>query len=115
MTPGVFTIFQGNAKTMYLRAMNAGCNTDPLDLTSCTEIDIALPNSDGSFTHYLFSDGDVVISTPKNLGKFSVAISAVLSLLMLPGEIQSFDVTFTIGAEVFTVRYSQSLSVFQQG
>lgn len=108
----VFTIFLGNAKTMYLKAVNSGCNGDPLDLTSCTEIDIALPYADGTIKHLLLSDDEVEITTPPVLGKFSAPIADDVSALLLVGELQSFDVTFTILGETFTVRYPQALSVF---
>ncbi len=113
-TQSVFTIFTGDAKTMSLKAAQGSCSGDPLDLTSCTEIDIALPNEDGTFLHLLLSDDEVVITSPAILGKFTAPIGSVASALLNVGELQSFDVTFTIGAEVFTVRYYQSLSVLER-
>lgn len=116
MSPqNIFSIFRGDNKTMFLRAVNTGCNSDPLDLTACTEIDIALPNADGTFTHLLLTLGKVVIGSPAILGKFSAPIASLVSAVLNPGELQSFDVTFTIGAEKITVRYFQALSVFEQG
>ena len=109
----VFTIFTGDAKTLKLKAVYAESG-DPLDLTSCTEIDIALPNANGSFTRLLFSTGDVVIETPIVLGKFEAAISAEDSALLQPGLLQGFDVTFTIGAEIMTIRFVESLSVIER-
>lgn len=114
MTPNTFSIFRGDNKTIYLKAVNEGCNSDPLDLTSCTEIDIALPNADGTFTHLLFTEGDVVIPTPKLLGKFNAPISSEVSALLNPGELQNLDVTFTIAGQEFTVRFFQALSVFER-
>lgn len=110
----VFSIFLGDAKTIFLKAMNTGCNGDPLDLTDCTEIDISLPNANGTSTHLLLSDSEVVISTPKILGKFSAAISSDVSDVLNVGEFQTFDVTFTIGPEIFTVPYVNALSVFER-
>jgi hypothetical protein len=37
----------------------------------------------------------------------------VISALLNLGELQNFDVTFTISGQVFTVRYFQALSVFE--
>lgn len=113
--PNVFSIFTGDDKTMYLKAVNAGCSTDPLDLTSCTEIDIALPNADGTFTHLLLSEDEVIVASPAILGKFSAAIDSGVSALLNPGELQSFDVTFTIASKEFTVRYQGVLSVYERG
>jgi hypothetical protein len=111
----VFSIFLGDIKTMYLRAVNAVCEepAGPLDLTSCTEIDVALPNADGTIAHFLLSLDEVAIAVPKNLGKFSVPLSAIKSALLNPGEYQNFDVTFTISGSKFTVRYGKALSVFE--
>lgn len=108
----VFTIFTGNAKRMNLKASYAGSN-DPLDLTDCTEIDVAILNTGGSFSHFLLSLDEVTIKTPMNLGKFYVDIGSVASALFNVGELQSFDVTFTINGLPQTVRYYSQLSVFQ--
>lgn len=113
MQSNVFSIFTGNAKTMFLKAVNTGCNSDPLDLTSCTEIDIALPNQDGTQTHLKLSDSEVLIATPAVLGKFSASVGADVSAALAIGEFQTFDVTFTIGSEIFTVPYVNALSVFE--
>lgn len=88
-------------------------NGDPLDLTSCTEIDVALPNADGTFSHRLLSLGQVSILTPTLLGKFTATIPSAVSVLLNIGELQDVDVTFTIAAAPFTVRFYQALSVFQ--
>lgn len=107
-----FTIFTGDAKTMSLKAVYAeGFN--PLDLTACTEIDIALPNADGTFTHQLLTASKVVIGSPANLGNFSTPIDSATSALLNIGELQNVDVTFTIASKPFTVRFSQALSVFE--
>ena len=113
LTP-TFTIFLGDDKTMYLKAVNSGCNSDPLDLTSCTEIDIILPNADGTFTHRLLSLAQVAITSPAILGKFSAEIGSLISALLNVGEYQNFDVVFTIAGKVFAVRYYQGLSVFER-
>lgn len=113
-TPPVFTIFTGDAKRIYLKAVNIGCDTDPLDLTSCTAIDIALPNADGTFTYLTLADGDVTIASPAILGKFNALISSDDSALLNPGELQNIDVTFTILAKEMTVRFYQALSVFER-
>lgn len=111
---GPFSIFLANAKTMFLRAMNAPCNGgDPLDLTYCSEIDVQLPNQDGTFTHLKLSLGQVLVTQPPVLGKFQVPITALVSAALNQGELQNFDVTFTILGEVFTVRYYQALSVYE--
>lgn len=115
MTQSTFTIFTGDAKTMFLKLIEGGCgNGDPLDLTSCTEIDVALPLSDGSFAHRLLSLMQVEITSPAILGKFSVPIPSATSEIMMPGELQYVDVTYTIGGLPKTVRFPQSLSVFER-
>lgn len=112
--PNVFTIFTGDDKTIYLKAAQGSCSGDPLDLTSCTEIDIALPNADGTFAHLLLSDDQVTIVTPSLLGKFSALIEGTVSALLNIGEFQNLDVTFTISGLEFTVRFFQALSVFER-
>lgn len=108
-----FTIYTGDAETMTLKAVYAQ-NGDPLDLTDCTEIVIALPNADGTSTLLRKSVGSgVVVVDPAVLGKFSAAISSDVSEVLNVGELQSFNVTFTIGPKVFTVPYVQALSVLQ--
>ncbi len=114
-SPSVFTIFTGNAKTMYLKAAQAECGIvgDPLSLDAVEEIDIALPNADGTFAHLLLTEGDIIVTDPAILGKFSAAIASDVSALLQPGELQSFDVTFTFAGKPFTVRYFNCLSVFE--
>lgn len=112
MTSKVFTIFTGNTKTMNLKALFAG-SLDPLDLTSCTEIDVALPIAGGGFSHLLLSDDKVEIPSPASLGKFNVTIDAETSVLLKIGELQSFEATFTIDGEITTVKFINALSVFQ--
>lgn len=109
----VFSISLGNIKTMYLKAILDNCNGDPLDLTSCTEIDVVLPNADGTLAHFLLSLSEVVVTAPAVIGKFSVPIGSVKSALLNLGEFQDFDVTFTIAGVKFTVRYTRALSVFE--
>lgn len=112
-TPESFEIFRGDAKTLFLKA--AYRNGDPLNLSGCTEIDIALPNADGTFTHLLLTEDQVAVTPPSLLGKFSAAISSEISELLELGEFQNFDVTFTFSDElILTVRYSQGLSVFER-
>lgn len=114
MEPGVFTIFLGDDKAMLLKAVTGGCaGGDPLDLTSCSEIDVILPKADGTFAHRLLSAGQVVITSPALLGKFTAQIPSAVSALLQVGELQSFDVAFTISAQKTTVRFANALSVFQ--
>lgn len=108
-----FQIFLGDSKTMFLRALNGGCNGLPLDLTYCTEIVVNLPNADGTFAQLKLSLSQVIIGQPPELGQFSVPISSIVSLLLNTGELQNVDVTFTIAAAVTTVRFYQALSVFE--
>ena len=112
MNQNVFTIFTGNTKTMNLKSLFAG-TLDPLDLTSCTEIDVALPLAGGGFSHLLLSDDQVEISSPASLGKFTADIDAAASALLKIGELQNFEVTFTISGEITTVKFNNALSVFQ--
>ncbi len=114
MSSNPFKIFRGDAKTLYMKALNSGCNTDPLDLTSCTEIDVSLPDADGTFKHLKLSLAEVVITSPAILGKFNAPISSLVSALLNPGELQNIDVIFTIAGKPFTVRYFQALSVFDR-
>lgn len=108
-----FSIYRGDAKTMYLKAINGGCSTDPLDLSSCTEIVVNLPNADGTITKLNLTNEEVAITAPAVLGKFSVPISDDVSELLNVGVFQNVDVTFTIAGEVFTVPFLQALSVFE--
>ena len=115
MTPPTFKIFLGDAKTMYLKAVTYDCfGQDPLDLTSCTEIDIALPNQDGTFVHLLLTEEDVSIPAPALLGKFEAPISAEVSALLNVGEFQNVVVTFTISGEKFSVSFMGALSVYER-
>lgn len=113
----VFSIFLGDAKTLTLVAVTSNGDAippyKPLDLTSCTEIVISLPNEDGSYLELKLSLSDVVIQSPAVLGTFSADIGAIDSALLNVGELQTFNVTFTIGAEVFTVPYTNALSVYE--
>jgi hypothetical protein len=109
-----FSIFLGDSKTMYFKALNAACcGFSPLDLTNCTEINIALPNQDGTFTNLLLSLSQVVISTPPVLGAFYALIGSMASALLNVGEFQNVPVTFTISGEVFTVLFQRALSVYE--
>lgn len=85
----------------------------PLDLTTCTEIKVALPNADGTFTLLLLSASQVAITSPANLGSITVPISATISALLNVGERQNVDVAFTIGGLITIVRFFQALSVLE--
>lgn len=110
-----FSIFQGDNKTMYLKAVNSACGGtgDPLDLTSCTEIVVNLPNADGTITQRKLSLAQVTITSPAALGKFSLLISSAISLVLNVGEFQNVDVTFTISGQIFTVPFLAALSVYE--
>lgn len=114
MVPNVFSIFTGDDKVMSLKAVNVGCNADPLDLSSCTEIIVTLPNADGTQLQLKLSLGKVAISSPAVLGRFTASISAADSAPLNPGELQTFDATFTIGGRIFTVPFVNALSVFER-
>ena len=109
-----FTIFTGDDKTMPLKVVQGSCTGGPLDLTSCTEIDVALPNANGTFSHRLLSLGEVAIVSPALLGRFTCLITSAISALLNPGQAQDVDVTFTIAAREFTVRFYAALSVFER-
>lgn len=106
-----YTIFLGDEKPMYLVVRLP--NGTPYDLTSCTELVISLPKADGTFAQLKLSDNDVTIQSPAVLGEFSAIITSDISELLQVGELQSFDVTFTVGSEINTVRYANALSVFE--
>jgi hypothetical protein len=109
---GPFEIFTGQDKTMSMRA--AYSNTGlPLDLTSCTEISVSLPNADGTFTTLLLTASQVAITSPANLGQITVPITHTVSALLNVGELQNVDVAFTIGGLVTIVRFFQALSVLE--
>ncbi len=115
MKPNTFVIFLGDDKTLYMKAINASCtNTDPLDLTDCTEIVVRLPYADGSIKELKLSEEEVEIQLPVVLGKFFADIESDVSELLNPGELQDVDVTFTIASKEFTVRFPQALSVFER-
>jgi hypothetical protein len=110
----IFSIFQGDAKPLNLKAVYASSFT-PLDLTACSEIVVALPNADGTFTELSLSGSEVVINSPAVLGSFSVTQAAIgtVSDDLNVGELQNFNVVFTIAGKQLTVPYIQALSVFQ--
>lgn len=108
----VFTIFQGDSKTLSMKALYAD-TLDPLDLTLCTEIVVALPKSDGTFTGLKLSDDEVTLLSPAVLGKFSVPLSDEISATLNLGELQTIYVTFTVDGTIFTVAYTGTLSVFE--
>lgn len=109
---GPFEIFTGQDKTMSMLALYPKTSL-PLDLTSCTEISVALPNADGTFTSLKLSATQVAITSPANLGSFTVPIAAAVSALLNVGELQNIDVAFTISGLITIVRFFQSLSVFE--
>jgi hypothetical protein len=108
----VFSIFQGDNKSMPLKAVYSQSG-DPLDLTSCTEIVVSLPNQDGTFATFKLSLETVTITSPAVIGKFTIQVSAIISALLNLGELQNFTVVFTIAGQIFTVQYNQALSVFE--
>lgn len=113
--PPVFSIFTGDAKLMNLSALYANFG-GPLDLTSCTEIVISLPSASGIAPILLkLTEDEVEITSPPVLGKFSVPADEIgeISDDLNVGELQSFSVQFTIGADIFTVPYINALSVFE--
>lgn len=109
---GPFEIFTNEDKTMSMRAAykNTGL---PLDLTSCTEIEVQLPNADGSFTNLLLSLTQVSIISPPVLGQISVPIPKAKAALLNVAVLQNVDVVFTISGLNTTVRFMQALSVFE--
>jgi len=110
----VFTIFLGDKKTMNLKVVDDDCNGGgPIDLTYCTEINVSLPNQDGTIKHLTRGGAEVSITAPAVLGKFSVPITSVVSALLNVGELQNVDVTLTISGEKTTVRFERALSVFE--
>jgi hypothetical protein len=109
---GPFEIFNNQDKTMSMRAVYQGTGL-PLDLTSCTEIDVALPNADGTFTNLLYSLSQVSITSPPNLGSFTVPITHTVAALLKVGVLQNIDVSFTISGLITTVRYFQALTVLE--
>lgn len=110
--PNVFSIFTGDVKTLNLRAVYQESG-QPLDLTACTELVINLPMASGAFLQLKLSLAQVTIASPAVLGNFSAAITALQSASLFIGELQDFDVTFTISGNPFTVRYYAALSVFE--
>lgn len=111
----VFTIYLGDEKPMNLKVVSKDCgNIDPYDLTGAEEIDVALPNQDGTLEHFLLSDGDVVVQNPEVLGRFTVNIDAERSALLAVGVLQTFTATITNGSNVQTVTYAEALSVLSR-
>lgn len=103
----VFNIFTGDAKTIYLKALNSTCDgLEPLDLTYIDSIAIFLPKADGTLLELA---GE--ITGPAVLGKFSADISEEDSALLNVGQFQDFSVSFTGEATKFTVKYEGALSV----
>jgi hypothetical protein len=113
---GIFSIFQGDAKTLTLQAVIQASNLQPLDLTSATEIIVQLPLAAGGYTALKLSLSEVVVVSPANLGTINVPISAVTSALLNVGSLQDIFVTYTITGmsnSPMTVSFPKSFSVFE--
>jgi hypothetical protein len=107
-----FEIFLSDDRTQSLKALY-DCTFLPVDLTSCTEINVQLPLALGGFTQLLLSAGQVAISSPAVLGEYAVSIPPSVSELLNVGALQDFYVTFTISGKPFTLRYFQGVSIFE--
>ena len=106
-----FSIFTGDQKVMPLGiAYGFG---RPVDLTSCTEIVVNLPNADGSFAQLKLTTSQVAVVSPATSGQFNTTIIPAVSALLNIGEQQDIDVTFTISGNPTTVRFYKALSVFE--
>jgi hypothetical protein len=79
----------------------------------CTEINIALPNADGTFTNLLLSLAEVTITSPPNLGRFQALVTKEVSALLNVGVLQNIDVQFTISGLITIVRFFQALTVLE--
>lgn len=112
-SPNTFKIFRGNDKVISLIVFDLDNNGLPMNLTGCTEIDLALPNADGSTSHLLLSTGSVSLIQPPILGGFSAEIKPAVSNLLTVGEYQDINATFTVPGQVFSVRFYGALSVFE--
>lgn len=111
MKQNTFLIYLGDAKTMPLKALYTETG-DPVDLTSCTEIVVNLPlAANAGFLQLKYSLGQVNITSPPVLGKFTVPISAANSVNLNPDIEQNIDVAFTISGNTFTVRFYKALTV----
>ncbi len=111
--PPSFPIFLGDNKTLTMKAAPSLINADPLDLTGATEIVVNLPKADGTTLQLKLSLSQVTVVDAK-LGKFLAAVSAINSALLLVGENQTFDVTFTLSTGVvLTLPFVGALSVYQ--
>ena len=109
-----FVIFTGQDKTMNLQSVTPlQSGFIPLDLTSCTQINVALPNADGTFTSLLLTDSQISIVSPANLGQIQVPITHTVSALLNVGELQNIDVAYTISGEITIVRFFQALTVIE--
>ncbi len=110
MKTNAFVIFTGDSKLLTLAAKYQD-SQDPLDLSTCTEIAVTLPLASGLTQTFLLSLAQVSILGSPLLGKFTVQITSLISVLLNPDEEQDIDVTFTIGGAPFTVRYYRALTV----
>lgn len=109
-----FQIFTGDDATLPMKVITGSGAGKPLDLTSATEIDVALPNADGTVSHLLLSLGKVTVTSPAVLGQFTVTITEAVSAILNPGVLQNVDVTFTISGLKTTVKFFQAISVFEK-
>lgn len=110
--PTVFEIFTGEDKTMSMKVAYED-TSNPLDLSSCTEIVVSLPAKTGQRLLLKLSLNQVAITSPGVLGNFTATISAVNSALLNVGVGQDVVVYFTIGGLVTIVRYFQVLTVLE--
>jgi hypothetical protein len=110
--PNIFEIFTGQDKDMSMRVVSQPGNL-PLDLTDCTEIDVAIPNADGTFTNLLLSMSQVSITSPPIAGQFVVTITNEESILFNVGLRQNIDVALTISGLITIVRFFQAFSVLE--
>jgi hypothetical protein len=108
---GPFEIFTGQDKVMNMKCLYAD-TSNPLDLTSCTAITVALPNADGTFANLTLTTGVAIGSTPV-LGNFAVTITAAVSALLNVGALQNINVTFVIGGLTTIVQFYQALTVIE--
>lgn len=110
--PNVFEIFTGEDKEMSMRVVSQPGNL-PLDLTECTQIDVAIPNADGTFTNLTLTDSQVAITSPPVAGQFVVTITNEESALFNVGLRQNIDVALTISGLVTIVRFFEAFSVLE--
>lgn len=106
----VFTIFLGDQKIINMRLAYPETGL-PFDLTSATNINILLPNADGSTS--IISGGSVTIVSPPTSGQFYATILSAVSALLRVGEFQDILAQVTISGNQQTYRFPSCLSVYQ--